>query len=273
MSTMLSERPGFGPGPEPDVSHTPGIPFSRLVRVELRKLGDTRAGRWLLASVAALTGVGMVITLLIAWSEETDATYLTFTGVASAPMGVLLPVLGVLSVTSEWGQRTHMVTFTLEPNRSRIVSAKLAAGVVVAGAAVLIGFGLGAACNALYGALGDGGAVWNASIEAVASFAILQLIGLLTGFAFGMLIMNTAAAIVTYFVYSFVLPGIFSILATAWESFTDLQPWVDFAYIQAPLVDGDLGGVNWLEFAVASALWFWLPLLLGIWRLLRAEVK
>jgi ABC-type transport system involved in multi-copper enzyme maturation permease subunit len=268
---MADERTRFGPGP--DLSHTPGIPFSRLVRVELRKLGDTRAGRWLLASMAALTGVGMVITLLIALSEKTEATYLTFTGVASSPMGVLLPVLGVLSVTSEWGQRTHMVTFTLEPNRSRIVFAKLAAGAVVAGAAVVIGFGLGAVCNALYGALGDGGTVWNAGPEAVASFAILQLIGLLTGFAFGMLIMNSAAAIVTYFVYSFVLPGIFSILANSWGSFADLRPWVDFAYLQAPLVEGDLGGVRWLEFTVACGLWFFLPLLLGIWRLLRAEVK
>jgi ABC-2 type transport system permease protein len=271
MSTIVDERSSHGSGRER--SDTPGIPFSRLVRVELRKLGDTRAGRWLLASVAALTGVGMVVTLLIALSEKTDATYLTFTGVASTPMGVLLPVLGVLSVTSEWGQRTHMVTFTLEPNRSRIVLAKLAAGAVVAGAAVLIGFGLGAVTNVVYGALGDGGAVWNASLEAVVSFAILQLIGLLTGFAFGMLIMNTAAAIVTYFVYSFVLPGIFSILSTVWGSFADLRPWVDFAYAQAPLVEGDLGGVKWFELAVSCGLWFCLPLLLGIWRLLRAEVK
>jgi ABC-type transport system involved in multi-copper enzyme maturation permease subunit len=188
-------------------------------------------------------------------------------------MGVVLPVLGMLSVTSEWGPGTHMVTFTLEPNRSRVVCAKLAAGAVVAGAAVLTGFGLGAVCNALYGVLGDGGAVWNAGIDAVVSFAILQLIRLLTGFAFEMLIMNTAAAIVIYFVYSFVLPGIFSILATAWGPFADLRPWVDFTYVQAPLVDGDLSGVNWLEFAVSSGLWFWLPLLLGIWRLLRAEVK
>src|SRR4051794_31243670 len=100
MSTIADERPGNGPGRE--LWDTPGIPFSRLVRVELRKLGDTQAGRWLLASVAALTGVGMVVTLLIALTEKSDATYLTFTGVASAPMGVLLPVLGVLSVTSEW---------------------------------------------------------------------------------------------------------------------------------------------------------------------------
>ena len=39
-------------------------------------------------------------------------------------MGILLPVLGILLVTSEWSQRTAMVTFTLEPSRSRVIAAK-----------------------------------------------------------------------------------------------------------------------------------------------------
>ncbi len=37
---------------------------------------------------------------------------------------VLLPVLGIMLVTSEWGQRTAMVTFALEPRRRRVVWAK-----------------------------------------------------------------------------------------------------------------------------------------------------
>ena len=33
-----------------DLSGTAPLPFTRLVRVELRKMADTRAGRWLLIS-------------------------------------------------------------------------------------------------------------------------------------------------------------------------------------------------------------------------------
>ena len=33
----------------------PGIPFTRLVKVELRKMFDTRAGRWLMISIAVLS--------------------------------------------------------------------------------------------------------------------------------------------------------------------------------------------------------------------------
>ena len=273
MSTLTHDGALPGAKTTLDVAGTPGIPFARLVRVELRKLVDTRAGRWLLIAMALLTVAAMVIVLLIALGQESDAAYLDFSGVASTPMGVLLPVLGVMSVTSEWGQRTHMVTFTLEPHRQRIVLAKLVAGVVVALAAVAVGFGLGAVCNVLFGLLADGDAVWNVGIHELVSFTILQVVGLLTGFAFGMLIINTAAAIVLYFVYSFVLPGVFAVLSSVSSWFEDLRPWVDFNIAQAPLLTGDLGAVDWPQFAVSGAVWFLLPLLLGSWRLLRAEVK
>ena len=61
----------------------------------------------------------------------------------NTPMGILLPVLGVMSVTSEWSQRTAMVTFTLEPSRSRVVAAKFASVMIVAVAALVIGLVMG----------------------------------------------------------------------------------------------------------------------------------
>jgi ABC-2 type transport system permease protein len=256
-----------------DVSGTPRVPFSRLVSVELRKLTDTRAGKWLLISIAALTAIAMVIVLLVAISQNGDITYLDFSGVASTPMGLLLPVLGIMSVTSEWGQRTNMVTFTLEPKRSRVVAAKLTTGVIVALAAVVIALAIGAVCNLVFGAFSSGGATWNMGAADVTAFGILQVVGLLTGFAFGMLIINTAAAIVLFFAYSFILPGLFFWAASVWDWFANLQPWIDFNFSQSPLLDGDLGGVHWDEFAVSGLLWFVLPLVLGVWRLLRAEVK
>ena len=38
-----------------DISQTPAVSFGALTRVELRKMADTRAGRWLLISIAGLT--------------------------------------------------------------------------------------------------------------------------------------------------------------------------------------------------------------------------
>ena len=66
-------------------------------------------------------------------------TFNDFAGGANIPMNILLPVLGIMSVTSEWSQRTAMVTFTLEPSRSRFLAAKFVGTLIVALAAVVVG--------------------------------------------------------------------------------------------------------------------------------------
>ena len=56
-----------------DVSQTPAIPFSRLVKVELRKMVDTRAGRWLLISIAGLTALVLAIQLIVLLTQDQKA--------------------------------------------------------------------------------------------------------------------------------------------------------------------------------------------------------
>lgn len=87
-----------------DFSDARSIPMTRLVGVELRKLGDTRAGKWLLIGIAAITLT--VITIFFLTAAESDRTFLNLVGITATPQGFLLPVLGVLLVTSEWTQRT-----------------------------------------------------------------------------------------------------------------------------------------------------------------------
>ena len=65
------------------------------------------------------------------------------------------------------------------------------------------------------------------------------------GFMLGVLIRNSAAAIVGYFVYSLVLPTVFAMLAAFQDWFRDLQPWVDFNFAQTRLFDETLTGEQW----------------------------
>ena len=51
--------------------------------------------------------------------------------IAVAPASVLLPIVGILLVSSEWSQRTAMTTFALVPRRPRVLAAKLLASVVL----------------------------------------------------------------------------------------------------------------------------------------------
>ena len=39
-------------------------------------------------------------------------------------MTIILPMIAILSVTSEWSQRSGLTTFTLVPHRGRVILAK-----------------------------------------------------------------------------------------------------------------------------------------------------
>jgi ABC-type transport system involved in multi-copper enzyme maturation permease subunit len=247
--------------------------MSRLIKVELRKTMNTRAGKWLMAAIAGGAAIVMAIMVIVGIVNDEPFGITDFTQVASfLPMGLLLPVLGVLSVTGEWGQRTNIATFTLEPRRSRIVAAKLVTGVILAVAATVAALVTGVVAMGVFDLLG-GDATWNLPTQAVVSFALIQLIGVLTGFAFGMLILNTPAAIVSYFAYSFLLPTVFLAGASLWDWADSVRPWIDFNFVQEPLMEGLLSDVNWGQFAFTSAIWFVAPVVFGVRRLLRAEIK
>ena len=248
-----------------DLSGTPGIPLSRLVKVELRKLTDTRSGKWLLIAIGVITL--LIITAVFLTAKPSDRTFLNFMGATATPQGFLLPVLGILLVTSEWNQRTALVTFTLMPVRGRVLVAKICAALIAGLAAIVLAVAVAAVATVAGGA---GNAWANIGVDDFAKFGLLQATGVLQGLAFGLLFLNSAAAIVVYFV----VPIAFSIVANLWSALKDIAPWVDLNTAQQPLFSGvNLTGEQWAQVATSTALWVVLPLAFGIVRVLRAEVK
>jgi ABC-2 type transport system permease protein len=114
---------------------------------------------------------------------------------------------------------------------------------------------------------------WNSSLPDLLDIVLGNVLGLLIGFMLGLLIRSSPGAIVAYFVFSFVLPTLSSLLAENAAWFHDKQPWVDFNYAQSALFDGGLSGQEWANLAVTSVIWLIVPLLLGIRLVLRSEVK
>ena len=255
-----------------DVSSTPRVPFARLVKVELRKTYDTRAGIWLLGITTFLAAAVMVVALIIVLVQDESIKLDDFVGIANFITGFLLPVLGIMLVTSEWSQRTAMVTFTLEAHRGRVVAAKLVAGLLLALIVSLIATVSALVVNGIY-AVAHGGGDWHFGLLAFLGFLLTQVFAMLTGFAFATLLLNTAAAIVVYFAYKFVIPTIFAIAAQFIDWFKHVQPWVDFAQAQTPLFDASMHGKDWAHLLVSGLIWLVIPVALGLWRILRAEVK
>lgn len=167
-----------------------GIPMWRLVRAELRKLIDTRAGFWLLAVIGLVVLLVVVILGWTALAYDEPMSWGALLVATNLPMGLLLPIFGVMTVTSEWGQRTGLVTFTLEPRRVRTVIAKLLAGSLATLGAVLLSLAVTALVNVGLGSLSDNTVVWDVSARVVLMFALVHLSGFALGFGFGMVIPN-----------------------------------------------------------------------------------
>jgi ABC-2 type transport system permease protein len=266
MSSTATATTGRSPAtPDPAISR---VPFSRLLRVEVRKVRDTRAGFWLLVAIGVLTAVIITI-FLFAENDLAGMTYRTFFFVTATPQGFLLPVLAILAVTAEWSQRTGLVTFTLEPSRMRVVAAKLVAVCLYGMLAIALALALAALGNLLGMSLRDGAGDWDITGAFLRDMTVLQLSGLVQGFAFGLVFMNTAAAIVVYFI----LPTLWSVLFSLVGWLADIAPWVDLNTATGPIFEGDLTGEDWAHIAVASTIWVLVPLLLGLWRLTHSEVK
>ena len=259
MSATTYEAPTL------DVSGTPRIPLSRLTRVELRKLVDTRASRWLLIAIAVITAAIIVIFFLAA--DTSDRTFTNFMGATATPQGFLLPVLGILLVTSEWSQRTALVTFTLMPVRGRVLAAKVIAALIAGFAAIILALAIASLATVVGGA---DNAWANIGPDSFGKFGLLQVSGVLQGLAFGLLFLNSAAAIVTFFV----LPTAFTIVASLWGALADAAPWIDLGTAQQPLfTPTNLTAEEWWQVVTATLIWVVLPFVVGLVRVLRAEVK
>lgn len=247
----------------PADEHRPS--FGRLVQVELRKMVNTRSGFWLPIGVAAATLITVIITSLVHGGR--GATLAHVFANSTFPGAFLLPVLGILLVCGEWTQRTTLTTFTLVPDRGRVLAAKVASSVLFSVAA----FAFCLACSAVFAELVGNAPGGAGSISlAVLGQGLLFLMGsMLIGVAFGAAILISAPGIVLYLL----LPTIWNALSSAIHALATLANWLalDNSFDQLP--QGTMSGSDWAHTGTSLALWLALPLAIGWWRFRNRDVN
>lgn len=243
------------------------IGIARLTTVELRKMAGTRSGRWLLA-VAGLISAAVVLIILFS-GEPGDLTLAGLFGPTLFPLGVFVPILGLLSVTSEWTQRTALTTFTLVPERHRVAIAKVLAALLLALLASVVSLAFAAAGN-LIGLAAGGEGSWRLTAADLGKGVLFLLVNMMLGVGFGMLLMNSAAAIVLVLV----LPITWSILVELIRAIRTVAEWLDISVTAGLLIDGavTMRGEDWAKLGTSVSVWVLLPVAAGLVRLLRREV-
>ncbi len=240
----------------------------RLTGIELRKMADTRAGFWLMVATALISVAIVVIQLFAA--DPSDLNFKNLFQSTLFPVAVLLPVLGILSVTSEWTQRTALTTFALTPQRQRIVIAKAFASVVLGILALVPSLAFAAIGNVIAGGMDGASGSWSFGGLLLGYALLFNVVNVLFGLGFGMLFMNSAVAIVLYFV----VPTIWSVLTNMISGLHTTSEWLDLSVTSTPLFeDAALTGGEWAKLAASIGLWVVLPSVLGLVRLLKREVS
>ena len=216
----------------------------------------------------------LIIQLSVVLAQDQTVKFDDFAGGANIPMGILLP-----------GARRDVGDQRVEPAhgdgdvhpralaRRGVLAAKFVGTLIIALAAVVVGCRVDHRRERPLRGVRGNPVNWDLGAVRIFCFFLLYVFAMATGFAFGMLLLNTAAAIVVYFVYSFIFPASSSSARRCWTGSRTCSPWIDFAQRPEPLIEADVTGKEWAQLAVSGFIWLVLPLVIGVWRVLRAEVK
>lgn len=258
---MSATQPLAASPSKPTPSKPSPITFGSALRVEAHKLLDTRANQAVIAGLLALStcfGIGYAA---IAKTQPPASGVL---GAAVGPGNWLLMVLSILLISSEFTRRTAVHTFTLDPKRPRVLSAK---ALVLLGAAVLV-LVLGLAISLL--------AVWIAPLfgapRALLDFdasGLAIVLGSLcftamTGLAWGLLARNAAAPLVFLLLW----PTVSHILGNVSQQAAEVLGWINIE----PVWTMDSSPRSWAMLATSALVWVVLPGALGTVRLMRADL-
>jgi ABC-2 type transport system permease protein len=239
------------------------IPFPRLLGAEFRKATDTRAARWLLAAAVILALAAQAVPLVFPRNVIQDrASFLTWSALG---LSRLLPIALMLTMTSEWSQRTALTTFTLEPRRGRVLAAKVVASLAISVVGGCLAFVIAQVGLAVDSAAGRHPAVGWGWPE-LAGFAAFVILTSAIGGAIGSALHNTAAAIVTYFA----LAGITSLLLI--PAVEQAGNWVNTGQTFGWMLAGQWSG-HAPQIASSAVIWVALPLTIGALRITRRDIR
>jgi ABC-type transport system involved in multi-copper enzyme maturation permease subunit len=236
--------------------------MTRLVEIELRKATDTRAGYWMIIALALFS---LAIAISVLSGAEDGRTLDSMYGGVLYALLFLSPIFGVLAVTSEWSQRTTLTTFSLVPDRGRVIRAKTLAVTAMAVTQIAIAlmisvlvFGIGSALDRTTGG-------WELAPTVIAQSILFQLVYMLFGLGMGLIALSSPPAVVL----TLVLPN----LLTSFMKTEGATSWINISSALEPLLDTGITGPEWAKILTVSLLWAALPMLAGLTRLARHEIK
>jgi ABC-2 type transport system permease protein len=186
-----------------------------LISAELLKLRSTRSAWIPLAAALAMAVVAVLATISTAGhSGDPHLSPAALPGLLRGSSGQLVDgavlLCWIVLSAGEFRHRTAVTTFLGEPNRLRIVAAKLIAAALTGAAVGLLAEALSAATSAAALSAHHVPLAWGQPgvLGTVAAVPVLAALFGMLGVGLGLLLRNTAAALGLALMWAFVIEGI-----------------------------------------------------------------
>ncbi len=243
----------------------------RTVRGELRKLSSTRMP---LAFLTVLVVIGGATAIAVAFGTDMDGSK-TFISTAADQQSlmafagnalVISGLFGAIAVAREYGHGTVVLTFLTTPNRSRAVSAQLAAAFLAGSTLGLLGAGISAVGVAAGLAATDYGFMVSATdvAQVLAASTLAGGAGAVLGAGIGAFVRNTGGAVTGTILLLVILPPL------AVQMVSETASWIPSTL--ANVVSG-VDSATGIGAAIAAiGLWALVPAAVGLIAVARRDV-
>src|SRR5690606_10993268 len=147
--------------------------------------------------------------------------------------------------------------------------AKLGSAWVLGLAVIAAALFAGAVLNVIGMEWLDGDGSWAMEWAVLGGMLLALLLLVTQGLAFGLALMSTPVAIVTYLA----LPTVWSLVTMLVSGLEEPAKWLNLDFAMTALMAGEMSGEHWAQLATSAALWIGIPLTIGVWRTARRDVS
>jgi ABC-type transport system involved in multi-copper enzyme maturation permease subunit len=170
-----------------------------------------------------------------------------------------------LLIAGEWTHRTTLTTFTLVPDRHRILAAKALASLLVSASALVVTVIVSLALVHAFGhAPGGAGTL---PVTVVIQGWIHLAAWILIGLGFGAAFLSSVPAIVAYLLLPLVWAGVF----TAIHPLHGASTWLNISSFN-PMTLHALSAGEWAHAMATMVLWIGVPLVIGARRVTSGDI-
>jgi ABC-2 type transport system permease protein len=222
--------------------------ISRATALELRTSIRSRSRRWLLiaSGVVGLLSAGLVAST----GSAQDHTFAVISFYTQSAISLPLPLVSVLLVTQEFGQRASSATFGLGMSLRAIIVAKLLASAVIGVAGAGYGVLISLVATSAAAPAADQGR-WDAIGLIILGSVLVQLIAQLSGAGWGLLLRSSSLAIAA----DVVVPLGLWIVTGSVPALQGVQAWLAPFSSVRNLLSGHMDAERWAHVGVIALVW------------------